>query len=211
MFSRKKPKGHSTSSALVAKIPESDTISAEPDAVEPFEPVSVPCKDGVVVIGKGTRVSGSIGDCQVLEVFGVVEADVTAERLIVQNGGGICGNVHADNAEISGVVEGSLVAFEHLEINATGEVWADVKYRTLAVAKGAVLKGTIWLEDTVEQQIDEVQEGGEAQVGDRASFERDIAATNNTANTEPPPLNGHGAANGHLSLSSAGIQRHMKS
>ena len=122
MFNRKKTKGSVSSVVLVAKASASDTLSAEPEAIEPTEPLSVPCKDGVVVIGKGTHVSGTIRDCHVLEVYGVVEADVTTERLIIQEGGGIRGNVHADNAEISGIVEGSLVAYEHIEINSTGEV-----------------------------------------------------------------------------------------
>ena len=144
MFKRKKANGNVAPAALVAQTPPERPVQAPPEMIEPSEPVSVPCRDGVVIIGKGTQVSGTIGTCQVLEVHGVVEADVTTERLIVREGGGIRGQVQADNAEISGVVEGSLVCYEHLEITSTGEVWADVKYQTLTVAKGAVVKGSVW-------------------------------------------------------------------
>lgn len=149
MFNRKNSKPAASSIAL--KSSSSEIIRAATETVGSGDALAAPNKEGVVVVGKGSRVSGAIGDCQVLDVYGVVEADVVTERLIVREGGGIRGNINADNAEISGVVEGALVAYEHLEINSTGEVWADVKYQTLAVAKGAVLKGSVWLDDPIDE------------------------------------------------------------
>ena len=177
MFGRNHTKAAPATVAL--RTPTSEFIGAEAEA-QPIEPrrAAVSDKDGVVVIGKGARVSGAISDCQVLDVYGVVEADVTAERLIVREGGGIRGSVYADNAEISGIVEGTLTAYEHLELNATGEVWAEVKYQTLAVAKGAILKGSIWLEDAAdehEQPSDaatniELSDGTFASIGDDGPY-----------------------------------------
>ena len=192
MFNRRKTNGFASSAALMAKTPTSDTISAAPKKFEPIEPVSVPCRDGVVIVGKGTQISGTISACQVLEIHGVVEADVTTERLIVREGGGIRGNVHADNAEISGVVEGSLVSYEHLEINSTGEVWADVKYQTLAVAKGAILKGSVWNDAAIDKQLDEARESNELSDGNFASIDRDGLSKSNGAKVDLK-VNGHNA------------------
>ena len=184
MFNRRMTNGYASSAALMAKPHTSDTTGAAQQKVEPVEPVSAQGGDGVVIIGKGTQISGIIGDCQVLEIYGVVEADVTTERLIVREGGGIRGNVYADNAEISGVVEGSLVSYEHLEINSTGEVWADVKYQTLAVAKGAILKGSIWNDATIDKQLDEARESNELSDGNFASFDHDAMSKSNGAKVD---------------------------
>ncbi len=171
MFRRKKTKNNPAESPLVAQIPTPASVDSVPETIEPSEPVSVPCKDGVVIVGKGTQVSGIIGTCQVLEVHGVVEADVTTERLVIREGGGIRGNVHSDNAEISGVVEGSLICYEHLEITATGEIWADVKYQTLTVAKGAVVKGSIWNDVPADKQNADVHSGNEIPESGRPSID----------------------------------------
>lgn len=161
MFKRKKANGKSTAGPLIAQSPSPVTAEPVPKTIEPSEPVTVPCQDGVVVVGKGTQVSGTIGTCQVLEVRGVVEADVTTERLVVHEGGGIRGTIHSDNAEVSGVVEGVLVCYEHLEVTGTGEIWADVKYQSLSVAKGAVVKGSIWNDVPADKAVAEVSSGNE--------------------------------------------------
>jgi cytoskeletal protein CcmA (bactofilin family) len=100
-------------------------------------------EEGWVVIGKGTRVHGKIGDCRRLDVHGILEADVVADLLVVREGGGIKGTVQSDNAKIHGVFEGTLVVHDHLEIESTGNVTGDVSYRTLAIQAGARLRGNI--------------------------------------------------------------------
>jgi cytoskeletal protein CcmA (bactofilin family) len=100
-------------------------------------------EEGWVVIGKGTRVHGKIGDCRRLDVHGILEADVVADLLVVREGGGIKGTVQSDNARILGVFEGTLVVHDHLEIASTGHVTGDVSYRTLAIQAGARLRGNI--------------------------------------------------------------------
>ncbi len=100
-------------------------------------------EEGWVVIGKGTRVHGKIGDCRRLDVHGILEADVVADLLVVREGGGIKGTVQSDNAKIHGVFEGTLVVHDHLEIQSTGHVTGDVSYRTLAIQAGARLRGNI--------------------------------------------------------------------
>lgn len=99
--------------------------------------------DGLVVIGKGTRVFGKITDCRKLDVFGIVEADVIAEMIVVHEGGGLKGNVQTDKAEIHGIVEGTLQVYEHLEIHRTGEINCDVTYGSLSVAAGAKVVGSV--------------------------------------------------------------------
>ena len=102
---------------------------------------------GIVTIGQGTRVTGTIDECKTLDVQGVLEGDTVAEMVIVRNGGGIKGSVRAQNAEIRGVVNGALIVHEHLEIKATGDVSGEIAYVTLAIEKGAKFQGTVQCEE----------------------------------------------------------------
>jgi len=112
---------------------------------------------GLVVIGRGTRVHGKIGDCQKLDVHGILEAEVVTEHLVVRDGGGFKGTVQTDNARIHGVFEGTLIVHDHLEIQSTGLVTGDVSYRTLAIQAGARIRGNIVCSEQdreAEEQVD---------------------------------------------------------
>lgn len=99
--------------------------------------------DGLVVVGQGTRMSGRIETCRRLEIYGILEADVSAEMLIVHKGGGIKGTLEAQSAEVHGVVEGSLVVENLLDIRQTGHVSGELMYGRLAVESGAQVLGSI--------------------------------------------------------------------
>jgi cytoskeletal protein CcmA (bactofilin family) len=118
---------------------ETDTAVAGPDVATG----SNQDPDGLVVIGKSTHVSGKIGACRVLDVYGILEADVVTEMLIVREGGGIKGTITTHDARILGVVDGTLTVVEHLDIEATGQVVGTVAYKTLSIAKGARFLGKL--------------------------------------------------------------------
>jgi cytoskeletal protein CcmA (bactofilin family) len=99
--------------------------------------------DGYVTIGRGARITGKIQDCRRLEVLGVLEADVVAETIVVRAGGGIRGTIETDNAEIHGVIEGTLLVHDHIDVRETGEVTGELSYRTIAIATGARLLGSL--------------------------------------------------------------------
>ena len=129
----------------------SDLVTADATAPANANPASVSGllsdgtfdPEGLVVIGKSTHVSGKIGACRILDVHGILEADVVAQTVIVRDGGGLRGTVQTENAQIFGVVEGSLTVNEHLDIQSTGRVSGGVTYRTLSVATGAKFLGTL--------------------------------------------------------------------
>ena len=130
------------------RIFEKSLSAAIKDAVPAYGSAVIPDApddgtEGEVIIGRGTRVFGSIADCRRLDVYGVLEADVVAEVVVVRVGGGIKGKVEAQSAEIHGTVEGSLVVHEHLDIRETANVLGDLVYQTLSVARGATVLGSI--------------------------------------------------------------------
>ena len=143
-------------------------------------------EDGWVVIGKGTRVHGKIGDCKRLDVHGVLEADVIADLLVVREGGGIKGTVQSDNAQIHGVFEGTLVVHNHLEIESTGNVAGDVSYRTLAIQAGARLRGNIVCSEP------------EADAGASLPERDNVISIPGMFESDAGAYQGHGTMNGHV-------------
>lgn len=146
MFTRKPASEVETRVSSSLQQPRIPALLTEPahGASAPKQDSSDPTREeGWVVIGKGTRVQGKIGDCKRLDVHGVLEADVVADLLVVREGGGIKGTVQSDNAKIRGVFEGTLIVHDHLEIESTGHVTGDVSYRTLAIQAGARLRGNV--------------------------------------------------------------------
>lgn len=146
MFTRRPP-SHSEAQMAdgmppprIPSSPGNQTSALLPGAVEGHQPQ---CEDGIVIVGRGTRVSGKIGDCRMLDVHGVLEADVLADFLVIREGGGIKGVVQSASARVHGVFEGTLLVQDHLEIQSTGQVTGDVSYRTLAIQAGARLRGNI--------------------------------------------------------------------
>src|SRR5258705_13607122 len=53
------------------------------------------------------------------------------------------GEIHAQAAVIAGRISGRLVVEEKLEVGATAIIRADIVARSIAVAKGAVIDGTV--------------------------------------------------------------------
>ena len=105
--------------------------------------------DGVVIIGKGARIEGQIKDCTLLDVHGLLDADITAGRLIVRDGGGVRGSIQTGEAEIHGVVEGDLTVLGHLDIRATGDISGNVSYDTMASATGGRIRGNMVVREQV--------------------------------------------------------------
>lgn len=110
-------------------------------------PIPAPSSDaheeGIVVVGRGTRMQGKIGDCRKLDVHGILEADVVADVVVIRDGGGIKGTVQTNKAQIYGVFEGALLVHDHLDIFKSGSITGDISYRTLSIETGGKLRGNI--------------------------------------------------------------------
>ena len=53
------------------------------------------------------------------------------------------GEIHAQAAVIAGRITGKLVVTDKLEIGATAVIRADIVARSIAIARGAVINGTV--------------------------------------------------------------------
>jgi len=97
-----------------------------------------------LIIGKQIRMSGEISGCEKLVVEGKVDANLNDVKSIeVTANGTFKGNADVESAVIAGTYEGTLKVNGHLEIAPSGVVKGGVSYKTIAVANGGKLLGTI--------------------------------------------------------------------
>lgn len=127
--------------------PSAIPINAVPSREPPPVPSSDATTEGVVLIGRGTRIVGDVYDCSTLEIQGSVEGRVSAKSLIVREGGTVSGEIHADVAEVHGDIGGTIQVSGMLDVRSTGRVSGNVAYSRLSVAAGGHVFGDVKLSD----------------------------------------------------------------
>lgn len=110
---------------------------------------SPPTQENVIsIIGPGMRV---VGDCTTegsVRVEGEVKGTIRAGKAVVVGRDGVVeGDVHTQDAVVSGRVVGSVVAESRLELQATSRIEGDVQTRRLQLEEGAVLNGKVEMTD----------------------------------------------------------------
>lgn len=97
-----------------------------------------------LIVGKEITLSGAISACAHLVVEGTVEADLTeAESLEVTETGTFRGKATLSSATVNGTVDGALHVKGMLTIGAKGQVKGTVSYRSVSIAQGGKLCGTV--------------------------------------------------------------------
>lgn len=142
MFKASKHTAPKTADLLVASTkPVATSVSeAQANNMAAYETAK---SEGFVLIGKGTKIGGEIIDSTILDIQGEFEGDVEANSVIVREGASFKGSMQTQFVEVYGLIEGTLIAEELLDIRPTGLVNAEVRYGELSVATGACLTGSI--------------------------------------------------------------------
>lgn len=97
-----------------------------------------------LTVGKLVSIKGEIAGCERLVVDGNVDAAVSGVKTLdVSAGGTFKGSAGVESAMIAGTYDGDLKVSGHLEIAASGVVTGKVSYKTIAVANGGRILGTI--------------------------------------------------------------------
>ncbi len=100
--------------------------------------------DRKLIVGREIRLSGEISRCEHLIVEGTVEAKLHDSQVIeITESGRFRGTVEIDDAEISGLFEGSLTVRNLLRIRSTGMVSGEIRYNKLEVERGGQLAGDV--------------------------------------------------------------------
>jgi cytoskeletal protein CcmA (bactofilin family) len=111
----------------------------------PMAPARMPQQSGerrTLVVGRGISVQGTIQDAERLVVEGTVEAlSLNATELHIAQGGVLKGSVEVEDAEISGLMDGTLTVRGSLILR--GQVTGEARCRRLQVEDGGQLSGKI--------------------------------------------------------------------
>lgn len=107
-----------------------------------------PAERRTLVVGRGISVQGTVADAERLVVEGTVEASmIHATELSITPGGVFKGEVEVEDAEIAGVIDGTLTARGNLVVRATGKVLGTARCRRLQVEDGGQITGRIEMLD----------------------------------------------------------------
>jgi cytoskeletal protein CcmA (bactofilin family) len=96
-----------------------------------------------VLVGKGTTLQGEVKDCSLFEVHGTFEGEVSADAVVVCEGGMLHGGCDTEHAEIHGTVEGRLTVRDLLDVRGRGSVSGEVAYGSLSVTAGGHVSGEL--------------------------------------------------------------------
>lgn len=95
------------------------------------------------VIQGDTFIKGHIKNGRKVEVHGYLEGHLSAELVVVHEGGRLFGTVRADNAEVRGHLQGDAIVKQLMSIGASGTVVGNVRYGSIAMAPGGNLSAEL--------------------------------------------------------------------
>jgi cytoskeletal protein CcmA (bactofilin family) len=95
-------------------------------------------------VGRDITLQGEIGACDHLVIEGTVKATIKQlQQFDILDYGLFSGSVTAENADINGTFDGDLTISGRLWLRAGAKVTGTIRYGSLQVEKGAILKGTL--------------------------------------------------------------------
>jgi cytoskeletal protein CcmA (bactofilin family) len=95
------------------------------------------------IIGVSSCIEGNINSNGAIRIDGKFIGNVnTKTDLILGEQGYIKGSIVANNASISGKIEGNIKCLGLLQIMTTGRVFGDIEVINIAISEGALFKGS---------------------------------------------------------------------
>ncbi len=103
--------------------------------------------NGINLIGNGTNIKGDINSNSDLRIDGSLEGNITtAGKIVVGESGQVKGEIKCKNGDISGNIEGKIIAEELLSLKASSTVEGDIIINKLAVEPGCHFVGNCKME-----------------------------------------------------------------
>ena len=98
---------------------------------------------GLMLVDRDTVFKGRISKGGRVEIYGYVDGEVSANAVVVHEGGKLVGKVRSDSAEVSGLLQGEVRVKNLVRISRTGSVNGDVLYGALALEEGGELSAEV--------------------------------------------------------------------
>ena len=93
------------------------------------------------VIGANTDLEGNIRTTESLRIDGRIKGEITADCVVIGDGGVILGDVTANKVTVGGKVKGNISAATGLELLPKGQILGDIKTSKLVISDGATFEG----------------------------------------------------------------------
>ncbi len=94
------------------------------------------------MIGVGTTIEGNISSSENIRFDGILIGNLyTKGKVFVGQSGKVSGEIHCNNCEVEGVVEGKLHIEELLSLRSMSRIMGDIKTNKLAIEPGANFTG----------------------------------------------------------------------
>lgn len=94
---------------------------------------------GLFVLGEGSVLKGEVKSGRRVEVWGYLEGAITADEVVVQEGGKVFGKVRANSAEVRGTLQGDARVQQLISVKSTGVASGTIKYGRLSMEEGGEL------------------------------------------------------------------------
>ncbi len=101
------------------------------------------------IIGKGTKIEGTINIEGATRIDGTVSGKLIANDIVTVGSTGVVkAEIRARSIVIGGRVEGNLIASEKVELQAKSELVGDITSKSLLVEHGAIFHGNSKMKDS---------------------------------------------------------------
>jgi cytoskeletal protein CcmA (bactofilin family) len=114
---------------------------------------------GFSILAGDTVIDGNLESAADLHVDGKVQGDVTCQRLVQGEDSVVTGTVRAEEATLSGTIEGSIFV-RSVTIKASARIVGDVTYTSLAMEPGASIEGQLTPREAAHEVSIEALPGG---------------------------------------------------
>ena len=134
------------------------------------------------IIGPGAKFTGTITDARTIEIHGDVNADLTADKVIIGEKGRFDGAISADLVVVSGEYDGCMEAGS-IWATSTARISGNVKYNTLQMDRGAALNCHVvhnWIGEAAQEQDNAAKDDGAAVVPDLDKLETESPVVDDT-------------------------------
>lgn len=104
----------------------------------------------ISTISSAITVIGKIAGSGTLQIFGRVEGELQASKLLISDGAEVEGNVVAEELTVGGRVKGTIHA-SRVKLSSTANVEGDIFHRSLAIEENARFEGTSRRDDSIKE------------------------------------------------------------
>ncbi len=95
-------------------------------------------------IAEGITVEGKFSGNRSVGIDGNIEGEINiSAKVIIGENGEFKGNITADDVEVSGKVNGNIIADNFLKASPTGQIIGDIEATRLVIEDGAIFEGNI--------------------------------------------------------------------